>query len=393
MKEPIVRSRHLSKLREAQSVRFVANLAFFTISPCSEVDRDVKDVLTTAKAAQLLGVSTRTAQIWVESGQLPSWKTPGGHRRIPREAVLDLIENPVHEQPVVRAHAIVFAGEGRTERWRESGLQALGLLVDVAEDLQTIKSWLATIPPMLIVVENADHAERGAVLSTIEKDSRFANTTIVKAAERYAAQPILSGGNRVRIKMTDSVQSEAASLVELLRATGHKPPQPPVFRIPWSEEARLTAVRQSGLVGTEPELAFDRLVRLAAHATNAPIAMFTLITEGEQWFKSRVGFEGISTPRDWAFCNETLIANEFTVLEDLSKREALAENPTLSEPFGFRFYAGAPVRDPHGFMLGSICVIDVKPRRLNDAEREAMMTIADATSNLVRIRSLERHQT
>ena len=81
------------------------------------------------------------------------------------------------------------------------------------------------------------------------------------------------------------------------------------------------------------------------------------------------------------------------MLEDLSKREALAENPTLSEPFGFRFYAGAPVRDPHGFMLGSICVIDVKPRRLNDAEREAMMTIADATSNLVRIRSLERHQT
>lgn len=393
MKKHIVRSRHLSKLREAQPARFVANLAFFTISPCSEVDRDVKDVLTTAKAAQLLGVSTRTAQIWVESGQLPSWKTPGGHRRIPREAVLNLIENPVQEQPVVRAHAIVFAGEGRSKRWRESGLPALGLLVDVAEDPETIKSWLTSIPPMLIVIENADHAERGGVLSSIEKDPRFANTTIVKAAERYAAPPVLSGGNRVRIKMTDNVQSEAASLVEFLRAMGQKPLQPPAFRIPWSEEARLSAVSQSGLVGTEPELAFDRLVRLAAHATSAPIAMFTLITEGEQWFKSRVGFEGISTPRDWAFCNETLIANEFTVLEDLSKHEGLAQNPTLSEPFGFRFYAGAPVRDPLGYMLGSICVIDVKPRRLNDAEREAMATIADATSNLVRIRSLERHQT
>lgn len=371
-------------------MQFLANLSFFSISPCAEVDGDVKDVLTTAKAAQLLGVSTRTAQIWVESGQLPSWKTPGGHRRIPREAVLDLIENPIHGDPIVRAHAIVFAGEGRGEQWREYGLPALGLVVDVAEDFETIRSWLTSSPPMLIIIEGTEYDERGKLLSNLEKDARFANTTIVNAGERNAAKPVLFGANRVRIKMGDSVQAEAASLVEFLRATGQYLARPVAFRIPWSEEARLAAVIQSGLVGTEPELAFDRLVRLAAHATNAPIAMFTLITENEQWFKSRVGFEGVSTPRDWAFCNETLIANEFTVLEDLSKREGLSENPTLSEPFGFRFYAGAPVRNPNGFMLGSICVIDVKPRTLSEAEREAMRTIADAASNLVRIRSLEQ---
>ena len=118
--------------------------------------------------------------------------------------------------------------------------------------------------------------------------------------------------------------------------------------------------------------------------------MFTLITRTEQWFKSRIGFDGEATPRDWAFCNETLVANDFTVLEDLTQIENMSHNPTLSEPHGFRFYAGAPVRDPLGFVLGSICVIDVVPRTLGTPEREAMTTIADAASSLIRMRVLER---
>lgn len=158
---------------------------------------------------------------------------------------------------------------------------------------------------------------------------------------------------------------------------------------PWNEAARLRAVEESGLVGSAPEAAFDRLVRLAAQVKRAPIAMFTLIAETEQWFKSRIGFDDDATPRDWAVCNETLVANEITVLEDLALVSSQSQNPTLSEPHGFRFYAGAPVRDPLGFALGSICVIDVVPRTLNAAEREALTTIAEAASNLIRLRVLE----
>ncbi|TZG31254.1 helix-turn-helix domain-containing protein [Agrobacterium sp. B1(2019)] len=375
--------------KSSKQLPFLANLAFFTISSSAEVDDNVKDVLTTAKAAELLGVSTRTAQLWVESGQLPSWKTPGGHRRIPRQAVLDLIENPIREEPIVRAHAIIFAGEGRADQWRQAGLPALGLLVDVSEDMETIRAWLATIPPMLVIVESADQEDRKKLLSSLEKDARFGKTTIVNSAPRNAAEPVKLGANSVRTKMQSDVRANAAAIVEFLLENASGTTQPTAFRTPWNEDARLRAVTGSALVGSEPELGFDRLVRLAAHATNAPIAMFTLITEAEQWFKSRLGFDGVSTPRDWAFCNETLIANEFTILEDLSKRENLVDNPTLSEPYGFRFYAGAPVRDPLGFILGSICVIDVVPRTLSDPEREAMTTIADAASNMIRTRVLE----
>jgi len=353
------------------------------------VDDDVKDVLTTAKAAELLGVSTRTAQLWVESGQLPSWKTPGGHRRIPRQAVLDLIEDPSHEDFGVRAHAIIFAGEGRGDPWRAAGLPALGLLVDVSEDIATIRSWLASIPPMLVIIENTDEDERRKLVSSLERDVRFSKTTIISSSVRNALEPVAAGANRIRTKMLPDVSVAAARTVEYLLSNAGTLSPPPAFRTPWNEVARLKAVAQSGLEGSAPDLAFDRLVRLAAHSTNAPIAMFTLITQAEQWFKSRVGFDGESTPRDWAFCNETLIANEFTILEDPSKRQDMAQNPTLSEPYGFRFYAGAPVRDPLGFVLGSICVIDVVPRTLSEAEREAMTTIADAASSLIRTRVLE----
>jgi excisionase family DNA binding protein len=348
----------------------------------------VKEVLTTADAAALLGVSTRTAQLWVESGQLPSWKTPGGHRRIPRQAVLDLIDLAPDGDTALRASAVVLALPGRGDPWRKAGLRGLGVLVEVSEDFDTVRGWLSSAPPMLVIVENSDDSDRRKLVAALEKDVRFGKTTIVSVAARNAVDPVAVGSNRVRTQLLADVPATAARIVDHLLAQAA--PKPDANRKPWNEAARLQAVAQSGLVGSAPDAAFDRLVRLAAHATRAPIAMFTLITETEQWFKSRVGFDGEATPRDWAFCNETLVANDITVLDDLTQVATQARNPTLSEPYGFRFYAGAPVRDPLGFALGSICVIDVVPRTLGPDEREALTTIADAVSNLIRLKVLER---
>lgn len=381
-----------AETRSTCPFRFLADFAFFTIFCLQMAGKDVKDVLTTAKAAQLLGVSTRTAQLWVESGQLPSWKTPGGHRRIPRRAVLNLIDNPIQEHTGMRAHAIILAGEGRGAQWRNAGLPGSGLLLDVTEDIHTAHVWLAFTPPMLVVVENADESERKRLADSLSNDVRFNQTTIVSLTRAAGGGPLPApGGRRVQIKMLPDVSTTSMAIVEYLLAAGNKK-EPTAFRTPWNERARLEAVRQSGLLGSIPDARFDRLIRLAAHATHAPIAMFTLITQAEQWFKSRIGFDGSATPRDWAFCNETLVANEFTMFEDLSKVEIFARNPTLAEPYGFRFYAGVPVRDPLGFALGSTCVIDVVPRTLSMDEREALTTVAEATSSLIRLRALE-HET
>jgi len=304
--------------------------------------------------------------------------------------VLNVKDRPVQQHFGVRAHAIIWAAEGRGAGWRYAGLRGLGLLLHVSEDVQNVREWLTLTPPMLIVVEDADEGQRKRLVAALYNDVRLSQTTIVSLTATQSVEPVLLGPRRVQIGMLPDVSATSAAVVKHLMQSEREQAEPSAFGRPWNERARLAAVRQSGLLGSAPDPGFDRLVRLAAHAIRAPIAMFTLITQDEQWFKSRTGFDGATTPRDWAFCNETLVANELTVIEDLSKAEQFSQNPTLAQPYGFRFYAGAPVRDPLGFALGSACVIDVIPRTMSENEREALTTIADSASNLIRLKALER---
>lgn len=349
----------------------------------------MKDILTTAHAAELLGVSIRTAQLWVESGRLPSWKTPGGHRRIPKQAVLDLIEDPAQVPVELSAHAVILAGKDRGPDWLEVGLPAAGLLIKAFESLGEVRAALEAAVPTLLIVENAEEVERKKFVTSITSDPLYRQTLIFTMTEKGAGSSAARSEKRIQMRMQPSVADASNLVIEHLKTRLIEDNENSSFARPLNEGARLEAVRRSALVGSDADGRFDRLVRLAAVVTRAPIAMFTLITKDQQWFKSRLGFDGQATPRDWAFCNETLVANEITVIEDMSRDETYTANPTLKEPHGFRFYAGAPVRDPLGFALGSVCVIDTVPRTLKREERDALITIAEAVSNLIRLTLLE----
>jgi excisionase family DNA binding protein len=351
----------------------------------------MKDVLTTASAAELLGVSIRTAQLWVESGRLPSWKTPGGHRRIPRQAVMELIEETTQAPVNLRANAVILAGKGRASAWVEAGLPGSGLLIEVAEDLGSVRRLLEPASPSVFIVESAEEPERKKFVTAVSNDPRYRQTLMFTMTEKGAGSPAARSDTRIQMRMCASVSDASAAVLNSLKARlPDEGADSYGFSKPLNETARLEAVRRTALVGSEADSRFDRLIRLAAFVTRAPIAMFTLITRDQQWFKSRVGFDGEGTSRDWAFCNQTLLANEITVIEDMTKDKSLETNPTLEEPYGFRFYAGAPVRDPLGFALGSVCVIDTVPRSLKGEERDALITIADAVSNLIRLTLIER---
>lgn len=350
----------------------------------------MSDILTTAKAADLLGVSVRTAQLWVESGRIPSWKTPGGHRRIPRQAVLDLIKPQVEESASVRPLAVIVTDENRALQWQEAGLRGSGLTIEVVQVLDEADALLNSSPPALIVVDSADQPRGRQLVKRLARDERLRASVIFGLVAEGPHEATSRNTRYVQLTSSPEIRATSAAIVEHLLARLPATNDLCGYRVPWNEPARLNAVAGSGLVSSAAEESFDRLVRLATYATGTPIGMFTLLTETEQWFKSHIGFEAASTPRDWAFCNETLISNELTIFEDLSKTKMFEQNPALAEPFGFRFYAGAPVRDPLGFVLGSICVIDVVPRKLTAEEQEALTTIADATSNLIRLKALER---
>lgn len=208
-----------------------------------------REILTTTETAQLLGVSVRTAQMMIEGGAVPSWKTPGGHRRVYRADVQALI-----------------SGSGQPK----------------------------------------GHQPQSREISV------------------FQAKSILASHGDL------------------------------AFPVAPNELQRLAAVERSGLVDSDPEEIFDRLTWLASHTLKAPFALFTTITSDRQWFKSKQGLDLKETPRNWAFCNYTILQQGVFSVENLSIDERFANNPAVEQDPKFRFYAGAPVVDADGFALSTL---------------------------------------
>lgn len=134
------------------------------------------------------------------------------------------------------------------------------------------------------------------------------------------------------------------------------------YPIPEDEDARLAALAEYGLLDTPAEEALDRIVRLAARIFDTPTALVSLIDRDRQFFKARVGIGRAETSRDTSFCAHGLESAEVLVVPDARLDSRFADNPLVTGPPGIRFYAGAPLISPSGRNLGSLCVVDVKPR-------------------------------
>lgn len=145
-----------------------------------------------------------------------------------------------------------------------------------------------------------------------------------------------------------------------------------------NEEERLRELFEYGILDTSPEQEFNDIVTLASQVCQVPICLITLIDNCRQWFKAKVGIEAsfTETERDIAFCAHTIHFNELLEVEDMMKDKRFADNPLVINDPKIRFYAGVPLISPSGHKLGSLCVLDTRPRRLNPAQRFALETLA-----------------
>ncbi|MBD2002299.1 response regulator [Trichocoleus sp. FACHB-40] len=141
-----------------------------------------------------------------------------------------------------------------------------------------------------------------------------------------------------------------------------------------NEVQRLEALRRYNILDTPPEESFDRITALAARLFDVPTTLVSLVDEFRAWFKSSYGFESREVSRESTICSFAVLCDDVLVVPDTRKDPRFACMPfALSEP-GLRFYAGAPLIDKDGYNLGTLCLLDSKPRHELSAEQRASLT-------------------
>ena len=135
--------------------------------------------------------------------------------------------------------------------------------------------------------------------------------------------------------------------------------------IPANERQRLKTLRDLKLLDTPPEERFDRVTRLAKQVFATEIALVSLVDADRQWFKSRQGLDAEETHRDISFCGHAILDDKIMVVNDASADERFCDNPLVCGNPNIRFYAGYPLEAPDGSRVGTLCVIDNKPREIS----------------------------
>jgi len=158
-----------------------------------------------------------------------------------------------------------------------------------------------------------------------------------------------------------------------------------------NEAERLAALVNYGILDTEFEESFDRIVRIAATVFDVPVALVSLIDSNRQWSKAMVGVNTRETAREASFCTQAILGDDVLMVPDASRDERFATNPLVTGAPGIRFYAGAPLLTPDRFALGTVCIFDRRVRRgLDPQQRQILQDLAALTMELMEFRRCQR---
>ena len=163
--------------------------------------------------------------------------------------------------------------------------------------------------------------------------------------------------------------------------------------IPQNEKQRMLSLLSLGLLDTEQEDDFDYITKLAAYICKTPVALVTLVDEDRQWFKSKVGMALCETSRESSFCAHAILTpDEILEIPDATKDIRFVDNPLTKMDDPVIFYAGVPLRTTDGMTMGSLCVIDHKPNKLSNEQRNALITLAKQVERLFELRLVRANQ-
>jgi PAS domain S-box-containing protein len=149
------------------------------------------------------------------------------------------------------------------------------------------------------------------------------------------------------------------------------------------ELERLKVLNAYEILDTLPQEAFDRFTKLASNICGTPISLVSLVDADRQWFKSKKGIDANETPRAWSFCSHAIQDNQLMEVKDATQDLRFRDNPLVTGDPNIRFYAGYPLIDNNGYALGTLCVIDDKPKVLNQTQKDALKLLTQTVVDLI----------
>lgn len=152
------------------------------------------------------------------------------------------------------------------------------------------------------------------------------------------------------------------------------------------ERERLGTLRSYEILDTPPDGAFDRITSLAARHFDVPVALVSLVDEDRIWFKSRHGLETQEIPRSPGLCASVILSDSAYVVTDAMEDPRTLANPLVAGAMGLRFYAAAPLVTHDGYRLGTINIIDFKPREFHAAGERSLHEFAGLVMDQMELR-------
>jgi hypothetical protein len=157
--------------------------------------------------------------------------------------------------------------------------------------------------------------------------------------------------------------------------------------VPDNDAERLEALREYDLLNSSLEVSINKISELAVRLFKVPIALVALVEEEIVYFKGNVGMEGIeSVERGMSLCSLAILKSEVTVFENALEEPCLLANPLVAGTFGLKFYAGAPLKTKGGFNIGTVCIVDTKPRKFLKADRKLLEDLAAIVMEMIELK-------
>lgn len=230
---------------------------------------------------------------------------------------------------------------------------------------EAILNHVKATPPALVVVEHRpdEGGIDGLALCRAlrsDPDAHVKEVPVILVADRERAEDgRLAGVTQWLITPFSPPYARAQIQARLLRSACRWH----CATLPACEEERLAALRALSILDTPPEERFDRITRVAAATANVPIVLVSLVDRERQWFKSCIGQSSTGSTREESFCAHAVTSRSPVIVPDTLLDDRFADNPLVLGGPRIRFYAGFPVYDHKGFCLGTLCLIDTRPRQ------------------------------